>query len=70
MGIMKNGILPSNLVCHTWENRMPGQNDDATQSIMSGSIWYNITADQVFICIDNTAGNAQWRRILTAPLGA
>ena len=40
----------------------PGNNDDASQGYSSGSLWMDISgADtQIYICLDNTTGAAQW----------
>lgn len=40
----------------------PGNSDDASQGYSSGSLWMDIsgTDTQIYICLDNTTGAAQW----------
>jgi len=59
----------------------PGNSDDASQGYSTGSLWMDIsgTATQIYICLDNTTGAAQWGQLglwdpatlqLKAPSGA
>lgn len=51
--------------------RLPSVNDDITKGFIVGSQWYDTTINPatVYICCDNTAGAAQWRRIPAGAVG-
>ena len=44
----------------------PTVNDDIDLRYEVGSKWYNITNDLMYTCIDSTADNAIWKRMITA----
>tara|TARA_Y100001934_G_C12353223_1_gene776577 strand:+ start:157 stop:2028 length:1872 start_codon:yes stop_codon:yes gene_type:complete len=38
--------------------------NDSSQNYAVGSVWINVSADKIFICVDNTSNAAQWRQIV------
>lgn len=38
----------------------PGVTDDASKCYSVGSMWVDITADNIYFCLDNTVGSAVW----------
>ena len=48
----------------------PGTGDDTGSGYAIGSIWFNVTLDRVFFCVDATAAAAVWIEIGGAPVGA
>jgi len=38
----------------------PSENDDANQGYASGSRWYNTVSEELFLCINDSPGAAQW----------
>lgn len=41
----------------------PTATDDADAGWVVGSIWCDVTADNAYICLDNTVGAAVWKLI-------
>ena len=41
----------------------PGASDDADSGWQVGSVWVNLTTDNVYLCADATAGAAVWRQL-------
>lgn len=50
----------------------PTVNDDSNDGYAVGSQWYDITGDDMYVCVDATVGAAVWQQgdILAADLGA
>jgi hypothetical protein len=53
-----NGIVP------------PTNLDDTNAGFTIGSIWIDTVADEAYICVDDTAGAAIWKRITVQPVPA
>lgn len=45
-------------------DRFPNENDDISKGYARGSIWIVPSIPEIFICTDNTEGNAVWERNL------
>jgi hypothetical protein len=41
----------------------PGVTDDGDAGYSLGSIWINLTTDNIYMCADTTAGAAVWRQL-------
>ena len=41
----------------------PGVSDDGEAGYQLGSIWINLTTDNIYMCADTTAGAAVWRQL-------
>jgi len=41
----------------------PAVTDDADNGYQVGSVWINLTTDNVYMCADATAGAAVWRQL-------
>lgn len=41
----------------------PGVTDDGENGYGLGSIWINLTTDNIYMCADTTAGAAVWRQL-------
>jgi hypothetical protein len=50
------------------EVRPPGKTDDLTQGFEPGSRWHDVKAQEVYICMDATKGQAVWRQVATKKL--
>ena len=50
----------------------PAVTDDSSDGYFEGSVWYDITADEAYICLDSTEGAAVWliATLTIADLGA
>lgn len=51
--------------------RAPGIIDDASKNFIVGSQWFDnsVTPATVYVCVDNTTGAAQWKRIPPGAVG-
>lgn len=47
----------------------PTSGDDEADGYSIGSLWINVSADTVYICVDNAAGAAVWRQLDAASSG-
>lgn len=41
----------------------PSGSDDQTAGYSVGSLWVDTAAEEAYICVDNSAGSAQWKII-------
>lgn len=41
----------------------PGVTDDGEHGYSVGSVWINVSADNIYMCADATAGAAVWRQL-------
>jgi len=41
----------------------PDANDDVTTGYSVGSLWIDVTADKVYMCVDETDGAAVWKQL-------
>lgn len=47
----------------------PTSSDDLADGYSIGSLWINVSADTVYLCVDNAAGAAVWRQLDAAGSG-
>jgi len=57
-------IIDAAIAKCNWDSATdPGTGDDSADGYVAGSFWLNTTAHYLWICEDNTAGNAIWRQL-------
>ncbi len=56
------------LASHNWSaQRDPGVNDDSLMGYDIGSWWLNVFENRIFICVDNSTGEAVWDQLYPLP---
>lgn len=54
------------IIKHNFEaTTNPGISDDSSENYSVGSLWINTSTGAYFVCLDNTAGSADWNEITT-----
>jgi len=54
---------PTSVPCNYTATIAPTIDEDSGDGYLVGSHWYDVSADKIYICIDNSSGAAIWRRI-------
>jgi hypothetical protein len=49
--------------CNYTATSAPGVTDDGEHGYQLGSVWINLTTDNIYMCADTTAGAAVWRQL-------
>ena len=59
----RNRVIDGGPLCNYSATAAPTTGDDVADGYQPGSIWVDLTNDDAYICLDNAAGAAGWKKI-------